>query len=323
MSNNCKFSISIPVYKSQFLHECISSILNQSYQNYELIIVNDCSPNPVDSIIEQFKDGRIRYYKNEKNTGAENVVNNFNICLSKAQGEYFILMGDDDSMSPYYLEEFLKLILKYPDLDIYHCRSILINEFSKPVALTSSWPEFESIYDNIWHRLNEKREQFIADFVFKTTALKNNGNFYFLPLAWGTDDITSFKMIGNKGIAHINKPILNYRRHPSNISAIGNYELKMKAELLYEEWLKKFLEYRPNSIHDDIVYDNLCKNLAQLFQKRKIYIVAESLQGNFFQMFLKWIKKLNSLGLSNSALIYSIFAYLKIKKLQKSESDNQ
>ncbi len=226
-------------------------------------------------------------------------------------------MGDDDVMTPDYLEEFLQLITKYPDLDIYHCRSVIINESSKPVALTASWPESESVYDNIWHRLTEKRDQFIADFVFKTDALKNKGNFYFLPLAWGTDDITSFKMIGNKGIAHTNKPVLHYRRHPLNISTIGKYELKMKAELLYEKWLINFLEIKPKPIYDNIVYDNLCRNLPKLFQKRKIYIVAESLQNNFFQMSLKWIKERKAIELSKSELIYAILSFLKIKKLKQ------
>ena len=59
-----KFSIAIPAFKSAFLKECIDSVLNQTYKNFELIIVNDHSPEDIRGIIEQFADIRIRYYEN-------------------------------------------------------------------------------------------------------------------------------------------------------------------------------------------------------------------------------------------------------------------
>ena len=62
-----KFSITIPAYKRTYLQECIDSILGQTYTDFELIIVNDASPEDLDSIVNSFSDSRIRYYKNEKN----------------------------------------------------------------------------------------------------------------------------------------------------------------------------------------------------------------------------------------------------------------
>ena len=92
------FTIGIPAYKSTFLKECIDSILAQDYSNFELIIVNDASPEDIDSIVSSYNDKRIRYYKNERNFGAEHVVDNWNKCLAYATGDYFVLMGDDDKM---------------------------------------------------------------------------------------------------------------------------------------------------------------------------------------------------------------------------------
>lgn len=57
-----KFSITIPAYKAKFLKECIDSILSQTYNDFELIIVNDASPEYLDSIINGYSDSRIRYY---------------------------------------------------------------------------------------------------------------------------------------------------------------------------------------------------------------------------------------------------------------------
>ncbi|HFZ0442388.1 TPA: glycosyltransferase family 2 protein, partial [Raoultella ornithinolytica] len=111
---NPKFTIGIPAYKASFLKECIDSILSQTFHDFELIIVNDASPENLDTIISSYNDKRIHYFKNEKNCGAENVIDNWNKCLSYANGDYFILMGDDDKLDVNYLSEFNKLISEHP-----------------------------------------------------------------------------------------------------------------------------------------------------------------------------------------------------------------
>ncbi|MFA6832241.1 MAG: glycosyltransferase, partial [Bacteroidaceae bacterium] len=74
MNDNIKFSITVPAYKAQFLKECIDSILAQTYQNFELIIVNDNSPQNLEHIVSKYHDERIHYYKNKIGFGAEHVV---------------------------------------------------------------------------------------------------------------------------------------------------------------------------------------------------------------------------------------------------------
>ena len=78
MKERIKFSVTIPAYKDRYLKETIDSVLAQTYQNYEIVIVNDASPYDLDSIVQQYTDQRIRYFKNEKNCGAKNVVDNWN-----------------------------------------------------------------------------------------------------------------------------------------------------------------------------------------------------------------------------------------------------
>lgn len=85
--NKVKFSILIPAYKAAYLKECIDSILSQSYPNFELVIVNDDSPENLDAIVKKNKDKRIRYYVNDSNVGALNVVDNWNKCLGLAIGD--------------------------------------------------------------------------------------------------------------------------------------------------------------------------------------------------------------------------------------------
>lgn len=64
-------SFIMPAYKSQYLSAAIESILAQDCGNWELVIVDDCSPEDLKSIVDRYNDDRIRYYRNEKNLGAE------------------------------------------------------------------------------------------------------------------------------------------------------------------------------------------------------------------------------------------------------------
>ncbi len=232
-----KYSIAIPAYKAKFLKESIESIMVQTFNDFELIIVNDASPENLDDIVYHFNDKIIQYFKNEKNFGAINVVDNWNKCLSYAKGEYFVLMGDDDLMSPTYLEEFNNLIKRCPNLDVYHCRSRIVNEKSEIITLTESRPEKESSFESIWHRISGLRTQFISDHIYRTEILKSKNGFYKLPLAWGSDDITAYIAAFPKGIAHTNKPVFNYRKSALSISSSGNYIAKMKAIDLETIWI--------------------------------------------------------------------------------------
>ena len=79
-------SICIPVYNAEeYIERTIESILNQKFSNFELIIIDNCSTDNTVDKINQFKDTRIRFYKNETNLG---MVKNWNECLKKIQGKY-------------------------------------------------------------------------------------------------------------------------------------------------------------------------------------------------------------------------------------------
>jgi glycosyltransferase involved in cell wall biosynthesis len=275
-----KFSIAIPAYKVDFLAACIDSILNQTYTNFELIILDDKSPYDVPAIVSQFNDPRITFLQNEVNVGAEKLVNNWNYCLHQSEGDFFMMMGDDDTLEPDYLEEFLKLINKYPALDVYHCRANIIDNTGRKYMLSSLCPEFESVYDNIWHRITERRMQYISDFVYRSSALKAAGGFYYMPLAWGSDDVTAYIAAGQKGIAYTSKPVFNYRSHGSTITSTGQIDLKLSAHQYYEQWLKTFLQQKPANPADMVMYQELVNNSAGYLKKRNTNALAKSLTGN-------------------------------------------
>lgn len=78
---------------SNFIAESIQSVIDQTYENWELIIVDDCSTDNTDEVVAKFTDKRIRYFKNEKNSGA---ALSRNRALRKARGEWIAFLDSDD-----------------------------------------------------------------------------------------------------------------------------------------------------------------------------------------------------------------------------------
>jgi len=315
MNGNPTYTIAIPAFKASFLAACIHSVLKQRYADYELVIVNDASPEPIDEIVSSFSDSRIRYYKNSENAGAEHMVNNWNRCLELARGTYFVLLGDDDFLDDDYLEAFNELIARYPTLDVFHCRSKIVDVEGQIVDLTPPWPSYETIYDNMYYRLNMSRIQYISDFVYRTETLKIKGGFFYLPLAWGADDITAFIAIGEKGIAHCPKPVFNYRESALTITRSGNAQKKMEAVLLQEQWFKTFLAKEPNDEGDMIIYKKLQRELSDFLLRRRADIVKDALRASGWKGVLYWLRKTKVYRISG-ILIVRIYVGLWREKLK-------
>lgn len=225
-----KFSITIPAYKQRYLYEAIESCLAQTYKDFELIIVDDASPEDLKSVVDRFQDSRIRYYRNEKNCGALHVVDNWNICLGYTKGDYVICMGDDDRLLPNCLEEYSKLIDKYPDLDIYHGMTEVIDENGNVTNMQEARPEREGMYSMISGRLRNSRLQYIGDWLFKRTALEQFNGYVNMPMAWGSDDLTAYTIAKNKGVANTQIPVFQYRISSLTISNSGHYREKSKVQ---------------------------------------------------------------------------------------------
>ena len=121
-----KYSFVLPAYKSTFLKRAIDSILSQTYVDFELVVVDDASPEALDSIVSTYTDRRIRYYVNDENLGGKDLVAQWNKSLSYAKGDYVILASDDDLYDSTYLFKMDELVNKYPNADVSspHRRSI-------------------------------------------------------------------------------------------------------------------------------------------------------------------------------------------------------
>jgi glycosyltransferase involved in cell wall biosynthesis len=115
---NVKVSVLIPVYNTErHIGESIESIICQSYQNFELIICDDCSTDKSFEIASQYalRDARIKVFRNEKNLG---IASNRNRLVALAQGEYIVWQDADDVSLPNRIESQLDFLERNPDVAI-------------------------------------------------------------------------------------------------------------------------------------------------------------------------------------------------------------
>lgn len=314
MTKDIKFSVTIPAYKDKYLKETIDSVLAQTYQNYEVVIVNDASPYDLDSIVSQYSDPRIRYFKNEKNCGAKDVVDNWNICLSHATGEYLICMGDDDNLTPRCLQDFADLIEKYPELDLYHARSEVIDDDSKFVCVLEERPEWESVYSLIYN----PRNTHLGDWLFKTETLRKNGGFFKLPYGWQSDDISAFIAAASHGVANTKEPGFQYRGNGLSISHdMKSIEDKIEAVRYSIQWRLQFIAEREPTNAEDIRLKQLISQNALSSGNQDIDDMVEfDIRKNFWSRSWFWLWHRGKHGISMKRYLRCVLKTIKNKILK-------
>ena len=131
-------SIIMPSWNTgEFITESIRSVLNQTYTNWELIIIDDCSSDDTDQIVESINDERIKYLKNEKNCGAALTRNR---GLREARGEWIAFLDSDDLWMPEKLEHQIDF-MKKNGYSLSFTEYEKIDEDSKPLNIYVSGPK--------------------------------------------------------------------------------------------------------------------------------------------------------------------------------------
>lgn len=298
------FTITIPAFKAAFLKDAIASVNEQTYDNWELVILDDASPEDIKAVVNGFADKRIRYYRNEINTGALNVVDNWNKCLELCQGKYVICMGDDDMLLPCALEEYVKLQQEYPGLNVYHALTDVINERGEVVGHQRKRPKYQTAEELVLHRWKGDI-QFIGDFCYSTEHLRSKGGYYKLPLAWASDDVTAVRAAEEGGIANTQVPCFLYRENSLSITSSKNNGAKLDAKASEKQWYIDFFKRHPHAQKElyPIAFENwfhgqIEMHLQQYFEESFFHILpalrkSKALGWKKGKMISMWWKTVN------------------------------
>jgi len=201
MAKGLKITIGIPCYNAEmFLAQSIVSVINQTFRDWELVIVDDGSTDQSLSIAKSFNDERIRIITDGTNKG---ISYRLNQLIQEAKGEFFCRMDADDIMFPDRLKIQLKYFLDNPEIDVVGSYAVVIDEDSKILGLRKS---------TIPNHINEcfKAVPFIHPTVMgKTNWFRKYG--YTNDLKGVEDADLWIRSFSHSKFAIIQKPLLFYR----------------------------------------------------------------------------------------------------------------
>ena len=128
MASTPKVSICIPTFNGAgYIREVIDSVLQQEYQDFEIVIVDNCSTDQTAAVVKEFSSRyeNIRFFRNEENIG---LAGNLNRCLEYARGEYIKYLCVDDLLLPGCLEQMAAALDEHPTVSLVCGGRLSINE---------------------------------------------------------------------------------------------------------------------------------------------------------------------------------------------------
>ncbi len=174
-------SIVIPMYNSEkYIGECLDSILSQTFQDFEVIVVDDCSTDKSAEIVKSYVpnfNGRLRLSRTKKNSGKPGEPRNVGISVS--HGEYIYCLDSDDIITKTALEEMYTLA-KENDADVVYCEKYFMSEgvgkdFEKNIRLADTKMQKPPFVDKPTLETNdlaERIEKWLATNYWMSSALR-------------------------------------------------------------------------------------------------------------------------------------------------------
>lgn len=261
-----KVSVIIPTYnREKFLKRAIESVLDQTFQDFELIVIDDGSNDNTKKIVQKFQnqDNRIKYLWQENSEGAARPKNT---GIKMAQGKYIAILDDDDEWFPTKLEKQVQFLEKHPEINIVGC-NYLING-KKEYKIPKQKDVFKEILiaDNIGP----------GSIMVYNKEVFNKVGLFDENLKSGQDKEMRIRLAQEYKFGFIQEPLVNYWVGHDNISSAG-----LDISEREKDWQYIFNKYRQYYEKDNKLYSEKLRYdgtrymlLGSLAKARKSFIFS-------------------------------------------------
>jgi len=238
-------SVIIPSYNHEaFIEECIQSVLNQTFQDFEIVITDDGSIDRTVQIIESFDDPRISLFKHPVNKGACLAANN---CIVNSKGKYVAMLSSDDAWYPDKLDIQVKFLDAHPNIAAVFGRVDWVDESGK-LIVANCFP-----FMNVFNEKNKNRFEWLGYFFSKGNCLCHPSSLVrrecytevglLNPAMASIPDLDFWVRICLKyDIAILDKEVIRFRRMNDESNASGNTcRTQIRSRLEYRQILNHYL----------------------------------------------------------------------------------
>lgn len=306
-------SVNMAAYNAApYIAEAIQSVINQTFRNWELIIINDCSTDTTAAEIAKFKDPRIKVFHNEQNEG---IVYTRNRALHYSQGKYVAVLDADDVFLPEKLAVQVEFLENHTDYGMVGSAFRFIYQETNTLSDILCWyakPEYFPailLFNNFFVH---------SSVMFKTELAKN---ILYKPLVKGCAPGEEYQLFVEIARTHkiynINKELVHYRQHTAGISKIREDKINEYIDIIVKSQLKR-LNIIPDKeqfeLHKSIhfAFSELSFSHIKNIKKWMNYLIAQNekfqVYDHFFEEYLalKWydIAKFNANFGLNMLFIY-------------------
>ena len=308
-------SVNMAAYNAApYIAEAIQSVINQTFQTWELIIINDCSTDSTVAEIAKFSDPRIKVFHNEQNEG---IVYTRNRALHYSQGKYIAVLDADDVFLPEKLTVQVDFMEKHDDYGMVGTGFRFLYEETKTLSNHFCWYAKAEYFPAILLFNNS----FVHSSVMVRTALAKK--ILFKPLVKGfspCEDYQLFAVLANSyKIYNINQELVHYREHTQGISKSKNDKINEYTDKIIISQLK-LLKVNPTAeelrLHKSIclAFDNLEWEQIKYIKKWILYLIKKNNSSKIYDRYfdeylaLRWyeIAKFNAnYGISMLFMFYS------------------
>src|SRR5262249_20500824 len=212
-----KISVCIPTYNTaRYLREAIDSVLQQEFDDYELVVCDNASTDETPEICRSYKDARLRYLRFEELT---NQSGNFNRCLKEAKGKYLTLLHADDFLLPGYMVDRVNRLEGHEGAGFVFGAVEIGDAIGMVTSVNKRWPEGRVIGPGeLLASLLRGCSVFRPSLMVRKSCADKVGLFR-TDLTWGHDWEWTLRLAEQWGGCYASQPLAAYRVHAESGTA--------------------------------------------------------------------------------------------------------
>ena len=227
MSDLSRISVGIPTRnRAHYVSRAIRSVLNQTYSNVEVVVSDNASTDGTPDALEEFSsDPRVVVLHQKTNIG---LTGNFNACLGRVTGEYFLMLSDDDFLDPRALEQLLGPFHRSTgaggdDVGMVWCRTRVVDANGKHLWTTDGGPALEDAVTFLTGFFDGTRGTRFCSVFIRTSDARAVGSYHIEhgPIC----DVGNWTLVTllHPLVAFVDEPLTNYTIHTSTATTTANF----------------------------------------------------------------------------------------------------
>lgn len=264
ITNKNLLNVYIVTYnRAQYLHESISSVLGQTYKNFDLFVVDNASTDHTKQVVDSFHDDRLHYIRHPQNIGGGG---NIQYAMDHNQKKYFVIFHDDDLMHEEFLEQELAIMENNSEICLLSCIVDTIDECGRIITYGKKSDIIQKFCGDELFRNYLKKRQYIVfpSIMYRSDFIKNNNIRLCEDVGPSADIKLCFDVERYGGmVAVLQNSLMSYRIHSTQDSVVNRVSMicQLFNYLRNDEYYSKLLMQYENGVkgyYKRMLYNEIC-----------------------------------------------------------------